>query len=447
MAEIFLAKSMSIQGMAKHVAIKRVLPSLAKNEKFIAMFLDEARLSLVLNHANIVQVFDVAEASGTYFIVMEYVDGYNLRHLYQRATERKRRIPVGLVCHIMQEVCKGLEHAHTKRNHEGKHLRIVHRDLSPPNILVSRSGEIKITDFGLAKATSQLSTTDPGVVKGKYSYLSPEVTTGNQADLRTDIFAAGIIMWELLANRRLFFGKSDVETVNMVRAAKIPSLSQINPEVSPALEQIINKALAKDPGQRYASARALGEELAELSRREGLAATSYGLAQLLEELFDGDSQGGGDQEDSANIQRRERILAMIDEEINNLSIIGYSDQVRSKDGASTVDEKKLSLGQVHRPIFDLERVWTQSGPPVSLKENTQSIPPALEAMRELKDLAGLAQMLEGSHLTPLPTVAKAPTLLDSRPPERSSGPSKGVLITLFLILVAIGTVLALLFIE
>src|SRR5690606_27951915 len=126
--------------------------------------------------------------------------------------------------YLMMEVCKGLEHAHTKRDADGKHLRIVHRDLSPPNILVSKSGEVKITDFGLAKATSQLTKTDPGIVKGKYSYLSPEVTEGKQAVHRTDIFAAGIVLWELLGNRRLFLAKTDAETVELVRQAEVPPL-------------------------------------------------------------------------------------------------------------------------------------------------------------------------------------------------------------------------------
>jgi len=397
MAEIFLAKSVSIQGMEKHVAIKRVLPSLTKNQKFIEMFLDEARLSIVLNHANIVQVFDVSQSGGTYFIVMEYVDGFNVRHLFQRASEIGQRIPVAVVCYILIEVCKGLEHAHTKRDLEGKHLRIVHRDLSPPNILVSRSGEVKITDFGLAKATSQLTRTDPGVVKGKYSYLSPEVTEGKQADLRTDIFAAGIVAWELLANRRLFFGKTDVETVDMVRKAEVPSLTKLNPDVTPELEAIINKALARDPKKRYTSAREMGEELADLLAKQGLKATSFDLLQLVERLFGtGGAPGAGSTEVAS--QRQARITALIEEEIGNLSLLGFSPQVRGVQGSEPIDPATLGLASLNRPRFDLSQVWAKSGGPTSVVPDTKERAPTLRAMEDVGDLSGLVRMLEGSSI-------------------------------------------------
>ena len=398
MAEIFLAKSVSIQGMEKHVAIKRVLPSLTKNQKFIEMFLDEARLSIVLNHANIVQVFDVSQSGGTYFIVMEYVDGFNVRHLFQRASEIGQRIPVAAVAYILIEVCKGLEHAHTKRDLEGKHLRIVHRDLSPPNILVSRSGEVKITDFGLAKATSQLTRTDPGVVKGKYSYLSPEVTEGKQADLRTDIFAAGIVSWELLANRRLFFGKTDVETVDMVRKAEVPSLTKLNPDVTPELEAIINKALARDPKKRYTSAREMGEELADLLAKQGLKSTSFDLSQLVDRLFGPVGATGAAGTTEVASQRQARITALIDEEIGNLSLLGFSPQVRGVQGSEPIDPATLSLAALNRPRFDLTQVWARSGGPTAVISDNKERAPTLRAMEDVADLSGLVRMLEGSSI-------------------------------------------------
>ena len=397
MAEIFLAKSVSIQGMEKHVAIKRVLPSLTKNQKFIEMFLDEARLSIVLNHANIVQVFDVSQSGGTYFIVMEYVDGFNVRHLFQRASEIGQRLPVAAVCYIVVEVCKGLEHAHTKRDLEGKHLRIVHRDLSPPNILISRSGEVKITDFGLAKATSQLTRTDPGVVKGKYSYLSPEVTEGKQADLRTDIFAAGIVAWELLANRRLFFGKTDVETVDMVRKAEVPSISKLNSDVSPELEAIINKALSRDPKKRYTSAREMGEEIADLLAKQGLKSTSFDLSQLVDRLFGPVGASGGGSTEVAT-QRQARISSMIDEEIANLSMLGFSPQVRGIQGSEPIDPATLGLATLNRPRFDLRQVWAKTGGPSAVESDAKERAPTLRAMEDVGDLSGLVRMLEGSSI-------------------------------------------------
>ncbi|MCA9518075.1 MAG: serine/threonine protein kinase [Myxococcales bacterium] len=386
MAEIFLAKAMSIQGMEKLVAIKRVLPSLTKNEKFTSMFLDEARLSISLTHANIVSVFDVNQSGGTYFIVMEYVDGYNVRRIFQRASEVGYRIPLALACYMMMEVAKGLEHAHNHRDSNGKPLRIVHRDLSPPNILISKFGEVKITDFGLAKAASQLTRTDPGIVKGKFSYLSPEVTEGKPADQRADIFAAGIVLWELLANRRLFLAKTDVETVEIVRKAEVPPLSKLNPEVTAEFEEIVVKALARDPKKRYTTARELGDALADYLFRHGLKTTSYDLAQMIDKLF-----GTRDSDESDSHQ--ERIAEMIDEEIANLSMLGFSSAVRGVSGSQPVDPKALAFRG--SPRFDLSAFWAGTGP-IRAAQPDQGTPSAtLRAMDEARTGADLVKMLEG----------------------------------------------------
>ncbi|MGM0559236.1 MAG: serine/threonine protein kinase, partial [Myxococcota bacterium] len=238
MAEVFKANSTSIQGYQKLVAIKRILPDLTKNERFVRMFLDEAKVSLHLNHTNIVQVFDLGMADGTYFIVMEFIDGTNLKKIIQGLGERRQRLSVEQATYIGLEVCKGLAHAHQKKDQEGNALSIVHRDISPPNVLMSREGEVKITDFGLAKAKSQAEITDPGVVKGKFGYLSPEAASGEDVDPRTDIFAVGILLWEMLAGRRLFLGDSDYDTLKLVRDAEIPPLKKYGRTIPPALEKI-----------------------------------------------------------------------------------------------------------------------------------------------------------------------------------------------------------------
>lgn len=436
MAEIFLAKSLSIQGMEKFVAIKRVLPSLTKNAKFIEMFLDEARLSLGLTHGNIVQVFDVSQSGGTFFIVMEYVDGFNVRHLFQRASEIGYRIPLHVACYILIEVCKGLEAAHTKRDSEGKHLRIVHRDLSPPNVLVSRAGEVKITDFGLAKATSQLTKTDPGVVKGKYSYLSPEVTEGKAADHRADIFAAGIVLWELLSNRRLFFGKTDVETVDMVRKAEVPALSKLNPEVTAEFEGLLERALAKDPKKRFTSAREMGESLSAYLAKNGLKATSYDLVHMIERLF-GAPGGLAQQNEEVASQRQARISSMIDEEIANLSMLGFSPQVRGVQGSQPIDPQAMKLVAVSRPRFDLQQVWAGTGGPRSVVSDAKERAPTLSAMEGVNDLSGLVRMLEGSStgaldwpppgIADVPLRASAPAIPALAPPSLPSTPGSGPL--------------------
>ena len=285
MAEVFRGVAESIQGFKKSVAIKRILPNLAKNKKFVAMFLDEARVSLNLQHANIVQVFDIGRGSDeSYFIVMEYVDGANLKHVIEQQRRAKKQFAVPAVLYILIEVCKGLAYAHEATDPtDMSPLGIVHRDVSPPNILMSRNGEVKLVDFGLAKATSQLETTDPGVVKGKFSYLSPEAASGKPVDGRADVFAVGIILWEMLTGKRLFYGDTDYQTVELVRQARIPSLIDLNPKVTPELEQVVLRALARDPDDRFQHAADMQEALAHVLFGGGMKVTSRDIARLVQD--------------------------------------------------------------------------------------------------------------------------------------------------------------------
>jgi serine/threonine-protein kinase len=283
MAEVFRGVAESMQGFKKSVAIKRILPNLTKNQKFVSMFLDEAKLSLFLQHANIVQVFDISKTpDNAYFLVMEYVDGCNLKSLIERQKQRNKRIELAHTIYVMIECCKALQYAHFLENPEtNEPLGIVHRDISPPNILLSKNGEIKLVDFGLAKANSQIESTDPGVVKGKFSYLSPEAASGLDVDHRADVFAAGIILWEMFTGRRLFFGETDYQTVELVRQARVPSIAALNPEVEPELEGIIRKALAKDVNDRFQSAADLGEALAQYLFSHRMKVTARDIAALV----------------------------------------------------------------------------------------------------------------------------------------------------------------------
>lgn len=262
MAEVYVAEAESMAGFKKKVAIKRILPGLIKDQRFVRMFLDEARLSLRLNHANIVSVFDIGESENTYFIVMDFVHGTNLKSLLEYQAKKGGTMPVPLVVWILNEILKGLSYAHALPDSEtGRPLGIVHRDISPPNILISWNGEIKLTDFGLAKATTQLESTDPGVVKGKYSYLSPEAARGEEIDFRADVFSAGILMYEMLTGRRLFRGKNDYQTIALVRACEVPSPRSYNPAIPVDLEAILMKALSKDINDRYPDADSFAEAL------------------------------------------------------------------------------------------------------------------------------------------------------------------------------------------
>jgi serine/threonine protein kinase len=282
MAEVFKGVAESLQGFRKNVAIKRVLPALTKNTKFVTMFLDEARLSLFLQHANIVQVFDIGHADDTYFIVMEFVDGVDLKGIQEWRRRIGRRLTIGQTIYIIMEVCKGLAYAHELVHPEtGERLNIVHRDVSPANVLISRNGEVKLADFGLAKAASQVESTDPGVVKGKMSYLSPEAARGENVDHRADIFSVGILLYEMLTGKRLFYGDTDYQTVELVRNAKIPPIAAQNPEVEPEFEEICRKALARRTEDRFQSATDLQDALAHYLFSRGLKMIQRDIADMV----------------------------------------------------------------------------------------------------------------------------------------------------------------------
>lgn len=288
MAEVFRGVSESmVGGLKRSVAIKRILPNLAKNKRFIQMFLDEARLAMSLTHTSIVQVFDIGVSDAgngdqAYFLVMEFIDGCNLKVLLDYLRGQSQRMPVSQALFILMEVCRALSYAHEVNDPEtNQPLGIVHRDISPPNILISRRGEVKLADFGLAKAASQLEHTDPGVVKGKFSYLSPEAANAQDIDRRADIFAVGILLYEMLTGKRLFEGETDYKTVLLVRKAEIPSLVAQNPEVTPELEAIVRKALARDAAQRYQRADDLADSMAQYLFSRGLKVTSRDVEQLV----------------------------------------------------------------------------------------------------------------------------------------------------------------------
>jgi len=281
MAEVFLGEATSVQGFKKKVAIKRVLPHLASHTNFIGMFLDEARLGARLNHANIVSVFDIGKADNSFFIVMEFVDGTNLKKVMETLRLKRKPFPLKDAIYIGMEACRGLSYAHELLDDDGGPLDLVHRDVSPPNILISKRGEVKVTDFGLAKARTQLERTDPGVVKGKFSYLSPEVASGRPADERADIFALGVCLWEMLAGRRLFLGETDYETVQAVSAADVPSLVGTHPEVDEQFDAIVQKALSRRPEDRFQSAREFGDALASFLFHHQMKVTSYDIANLV----------------------------------------------------------------------------------------------------------------------------------------------------------------------
>ncbi|MBK9031617.1 MAG: serine/threonine protein kinase [Myxococcales bacterium] len=334
MAEVFRGVAESMEGFKKSVAIKRILPNLTKNQKFVSMFLDEARLSLFLQHANIVQVFDISKTpDNAYFLVMEFVDGCNLKGLIDRQRQKNKRLETAHVIYIMIECCKALQYAHQLENPEtNEPLGIVHRDISPPNILLSKNGEVKLVDFGLAKANSQIESTDPGVVKGKFSYLSPEAASGLEVDARADVFAVGIILWELFTGKRLFYGDTDYATVEQVRQARVPSLQALNPDIEPELEGVVRKALARDPEDRYHHAADLGDALAQYLFSRRMKVTARDIAQLVR-----DAQMELMRKRSAEPKASMLIDALINDEVNRLTSLVGEEEGPAVAGTQSLD--------------------------------------------------------------------------------------------------------------
>jgi TonB family protein len=262
MAELFRARRSGVEGFQKIVAIKKILPHIANNDEFITMFADEAKVAAQLNHPNIVHIYDLGKIeSGGYFIAMEYVEGTDLRTVLKSGRESGLPMPIPLAVYVASKVASALDYAHRRRDARGEELRIVHRDVSPQNILISHEGEIKLCDFGIAKADRKVSRTESGSLKGKLQYMSPEQAWGKTIDHRSDLFSLGCVLHEMLTGERLFRGDSDMTVLELVRKADVPPPSRVNAEVPEALDAIVLKALAKDPEDRYATGSELLRDL------------------------------------------------------------------------------------------------------------------------------------------------------------------------------------------
>ncbi|MFI5290037.1 MAG: serine/threonine-protein kinase, partial [Polyangia bacterium] len=286
MAEVFLARQTGMEGFEKLVVVKRILPALSKETDFIKMFLNEARVAARLNHPNVVQIWDLGRIDALYFIAMEYVHGEDLREIIKTAAEHKLRPAAGLVCRILADTLAGLHYAHIRTGAEGKPLGLVHRDVSPQNVLVTYEGGIKLVDFGIAKATRATSEqTQAGLFKGKFAYMSPEQSRGQPIDARSDVFSVGILMWELLTWRRLFKRPSEMATLIAVGEDEIPPVRSIDPSVPPELERIVMRALERPLAKRYGSALEMRADLEALIRAERWEADAMALGHYLHQLF------------------------------------------------------------------------------------------------------------------------------------------------------------------
>lgn len=263
-AEIFRGKAFAAQGFEKPVAIKRILPHLSQDRRFVELLIAEAKVLSLLKHRNIVQVFDVGLGDdGQYFLVMEFVDGKDLGTIQRAYHVARRPIAFDLVLHIGAEICEALEHAHGSRGPDGKAMTLVHRDVSPSNVLVSRAGEVKLTDFGIAKRADH-DTTQVGPMRGKFAYISPEQAQNEHLDPRSDVFSVGILMWELLCNRPLFSHLDDAAALRAIRQGDIAKPTDLDTRLPPEIDAIIMGALARDKAHRHPTAEAFGTRLRAL---------------------------------------------------------------------------------------------------------------------------------------------------------------------------------------
>lgn len=289
MGEIYLARARGAAGFEKSVIIKTILPHLAEEEEFVTKFLDEGRIVVQLTHGNIVPVFDMGQDDGEYFIAMEYVHGLDLRDLLRRLKARNAELPLEAAIYIAGEVCKGLSYAHRKTGENGQPLGIVHRDVSPSNVLISKEGEVKIIDFGIAHAADKFSQTKSGAIQGKCCYMSPEQARGGSLDARSDIFSTAVLLYEMLTLIRPFEGRNDLESLDLVRRCEFDPPGILRPEISEELDEIILKAMAPDPDERYQTIDELYVDLQQELFRQGFTVTSQHLVQALGEVFDDDA--------------------------------------------------------------------------------------------------------------------------------------------------------------
>lgn len=289
MAELFLAIQKSVAGFEKLLVIKRILPSMNQDRAFIEMLLHEARIAATLSHPNIVQIFDVGQADGQYFIAMEHVHGEDLRSIVRQMKKKGvLEFPLEHALAIVLGMCAGLAYAHDKRDLDGTHLGIVHRDISPQNIVVTFTGDVKIVDFGIAKSDAPGfgEQTQSGKLKGKVPYMSPEQARGETLDARSDIFATGTMLFELTTGKRLFKGQSEYETLKLICEREYPRPSDIHPDYPLDLEHIVMRALAKNAIDRYQSAREMQADLEAFVRHHQIAVSSLALNQFMQSLFE-----------------------------------------------------------------------------------------------------------------------------------------------------------------
>jgi serine/threonine protein kinase len=332
MATVFLGRILGAGGFQRFVAIKRLHPHLASEQEFVEMFLDEARLAASIHHPNVVPILEVGTSDRGYYLVMEYIEGDTLARLLARAATSRQRIPIPIVLRIMLDTLAGLHAAHELKDDNDQHLSLVHRDVSPQNILVGINGTARITDFGVARAATRLSSTRSGQLKGKLAYMAPEQARGGQIDRRADLFAIGTVLWEVLADKRLFKGEGEADTLNRVLFEPIPKVRDIDPEIMPELEAVTMKSLDRDPEKRFPTAAVFADELEKAARSCLSIASVREVADYVQKVLGQDIS-----------QQREAVRAWLAQSEPSRTELDDRDIIVGVSGASTTSSSAVSI--------------------------------------------------------------------------------------------------------
>jgi len=402
MAEIFLARGEGVAGVERYCVLKRILGERAGDVQFVRMFLDEARLAAQLQHPNIAQVYDIGKLGDSYFFTMEYVHGETVRTLLHRALGLRRKLPIGCVLTIAAGTAAGLHHAHARLGFDGRALGIVHRDVSPSNLMVSYEGGVKVVDFGVAKAADRTQETKSGTVKGKISYLSPEQCRGKRVDRRSDLFSLGICFWEMLTTERLFKRASDFENMNAIVTEATPPPSSRRPDVPPELDELVLRLLAKSPEERFQTADEVVDAIEGVAARTSTILSASALGRFVRELFG---------------QRPEPWL----------ELEGQQEQGEAVTVTSEPIPRELALGASDAVNQQLASVVDLSPPP-SITESLELEPVPLDApTARLGKLPSLDLPLTAPpptqpRITPLATAAVSPASLPPPPVPPASLP-------------------------
>jgi serine/threonine-protein kinase len=364
MATVYLASLSGVGGFRRFVAIKRLHPHLAKEQEFVEMFLDEARLAAGIHHPHVVPILEVGASERGYYLVMEYIEGDTLARLLARATTAGNRLPAAIGTRIVVEMLSGLHAAHELRDEHGEPTELVHRDVSPQNILVGIDGTTRITDFGVARAASRLSATRAGQLKGKIAYMAPEQAVGDPSvDRRADVFSAGIVLWEVLAARRLFKAENEAATLSRVISEPIPHVREINPDVDPRVAGVVMHALERDRDLRYDDCQQFADDLERCALAAGLIASSREVSTYVGSVI---GQEIAQQRDAVRawLARSEPSQAIVPESANGshqsmppphgtarVAAAEHSGMVASRGGPFSAPPLEMGLGRSKAPLL------------------------------------------------------------------------------------------------